>query len=245
LSAGGGRAPRLARWLLMFPDRIEANLDAVRTAGIVSAPPNLWQLSLGVVRMIHRLMFRSHTVGVCTVHAVRRTWRAQWVLGVGGTGGRNCRWDEAVAVGRRSGIANGRPHFVVRRSRHTAVALRLGRQGFLCAVLCITGAERDGALVAPPWRNHLRRLLATGSLRLRFTCLTAQQKREDQRDDDCRREPKQRAPNAWRPLCKHGRVANGDVQGNIARSRIVQSVMDNILNGRWIHLRWHVPSRAI
>jgi len=39
-------------------------------------PPNLWQLGLGVLRMWHRVLFRSETIGTCS-SPVRRTWRAR------------------------------------------------------------------------------------------------------------------------------------------------------------------------
>lgn len=63
--------------LLLAPKRIQSNLGRLERAGLVDEPPNLWQLSLGVLRMWHRLAFRSETVGTCTEFAVRKTWRAR------------------------------------------------------------------------------------------------------------------------------------------------------------------------
>jgi hypothetical protein len=69
--------PWWAHALLLRPARIADNLELVRRAGIVEHTPNLWQLSLGVLRMWHRVLFRSETVGTCTDHPVRHTWRAR------------------------------------------------------------------------------------------------------------------------------------------------------------------------
>lgn len=62
--------------LLLRPARIQAHLDQIREAGLVDRTPNLWQLSLGVVRMQHRMLFRSDSVGTCS-QPVRATWRAR------------------------------------------------------------------------------------------------------------------------------------------------------------------------
>ena len=63
-------------WLvLLHPPTIAARLDQVRDAGLPT--PTLAQVQRGVVRMWHRLVFRSETIGTCTEHAVRDTWRAR------------------------------------------------------------------------------------------------------------------------------------------------------------------------
>lgn len=64
------------RLLLVYPDRVQQRLDALEALG-VQPIPNLWQLELGVVRMWHRTLFRSDTIGTCTAHAVRPTLRAR------------------------------------------------------------------------------------------------------------------------------------------------------------------------
>jgi hypothetical protein len=69
--------PLWARVLLIQPSRIQANLERVRRAGLVERTPNLWQLGLGVLRMWHRLVFRSETIGTCAAHPVRPTLRAR------------------------------------------------------------------------------------------------------------------------------------------------------------------------
>jgi hypothetical protein len=68
------RYPWWAWALLLRPERVEARLSQI------DRPPNLWQVALGVLRMVHRLIFRSQTVGTCD-RPVRNTRRAkllQW-----------------------------------------------------------------------------------------------------------------------------------------------------------------------
>jgi hypothetical protein len=71
------RIPWWAYAILWQPRRIEENLARVARAGLVEEPPNLWQLSLAVIRMWHRLVFRSDTVGTSKSFPVRPTWRAR------------------------------------------------------------------------------------------------------------------------------------------------------------------------
>jgi hypothetical protein len=63
--------------LLWRPRAILANLERLRAAGLVEEVPNLWQVSLGVLRMWHRLIYRTETVGTCREQPVRPTWRAR------------------------------------------------------------------------------------------------------------------------------------------------------------------------
>jgi hypothetical protein len=70
-------APMLARLLLLQPDRVARNLEQVERAQLFDAVPNLWQLSLGVLRMWHRMAFRPDSIGTCREFEVRSTWRAQ------------------------------------------------------------------------------------------------------------------------------------------------------------------------
>lgn len=73
------RIPLHAWLLLLGPRRIDAQLNRVAAAGWPT--PNRWQIELGVLRMWHRTLFRSNTIGTCTEHPVRQTWRArlmQW-----------------------------------------------------------------------------------------------------------------------------------------------------------------------
>lgn len=71
------RLPWHAYALLLQPKRIRRHLQLIEAAGALERTPNLWQLSLGVLRMWHRILFRSETIGTCTQHAVRDNWRAR------------------------------------------------------------------------------------------------------------------------------------------------------------------------
>ena len=67
-------------WLVLWnPGRIQESLALVRDAGIVEKVPSIWQIFLGVARMVHRLVFRTGTVGTCSAQPVRSTWRARWL----------------------------------------------------------------------------------------------------------------------------------------------------------------------
>ncbi|MFS8066600.1 MAG: hypothetical protein ACMG6S_09545 [Byssovorax sp.] len=77
--AGGEPVPLFAWLVLWSPGRVQASLARVRDAAIVEAVPNLWQIFLGVLRMAHRLVFRTDTVGTSLAHAVRSTRRARWL----------------------------------------------------------------------------------------------------------------------------------------------------------------------
>ena len=71
------RTPWHAWYLLLRPRRIRRRLAQLVEAGVLERAPNLWQMELGVLRMWHRLVFRSDTVGMCTDHPVRPNWRAR------------------------------------------------------------------------------------------------------------------------------------------------------------------------
>src|SRR5262245_63462880 len=70
-------APWHAYVILLSPARIDAALARIHAANIVPSTPNRWQISLGVLRMVHRLIFRSETVGTSKAHPVRATLRAR------------------------------------------------------------------------------------------------------------------------------------------------------------------------
>jgi hypothetical protein len=63
--------------VLLAPHRVRANLARVVPAGLATNAPSLWQVELAVLRMWHRILFRSDTIGTCANHPVRPTWRAR------------------------------------------------------------------------------------------------------------------------------------------------------------------------
>ncbi|HEY8518332.1 MAG TPA: hypothetical protein VIS07_22695 [Candidatus Binatia bacterium] len=65
------RFPWHAYLVLIRPSRIARALDAIRASGIVDPVPNLFQIELGVLRMWHRIVFRSETIGTTTEFPVR------------------------------------------------------------------------------------------------------------------------------------------------------------------------------
>jgi len=67
----------LSRLVLIDPDAVAKSLDRVRASGRVPVVPNVWQITLGVLRMWHRVLFRSETIGTCTDFPVRDNWRAR------------------------------------------------------------------------------------------------------------------------------------------------------------------------
>lgn len=71
------RHPRLAYLLVLFPWTIAARLRRLEDSAYSGPVPNLWQVGLGVLRMLHRLTFRSDTIGTCRAQSVRDTWRAR------------------------------------------------------------------------------------------------------------------------------------------------------------------------
>lgn len=70
------KLPWYVRVILVRPAPVLANLDRLRAAGVADLP-NPWQLCLGVLRLWHRVLYRSETVGTCTDGRVRPTWRAR------------------------------------------------------------------------------------------------------------------------------------------------------------------------
>jgi hypothetical protein len=62
---------------LISPPRVLRNLERAIAAGVTTARPNTWQLCLGVIRLWHRLVFRTETIGTSSGPPPRRTWRAR------------------------------------------------------------------------------------------------------------------------------------------------------------------------
>lgn len=67
--------PWHAWMVLLAPRRVVAGLARVAALGWTA--PNLWQVELGVLRMWHRILFRSDTIGTCTLDPPRATLRAR------------------------------------------------------------------------------------------------------------------------------------------------------------------------
>ncbi|MEM9191341.1 MAG: hypothetical protein AAGF12_19375 [Myxococcota bacterium] len=63
--------------LLLRPGCVDEALRRVAETGLVDPVPNLWQVSLGVLRMWHRVIFRFDSIGTSSGPPVRRTWRAR------------------------------------------------------------------------------------------------------------------------------------------------------------------------
>jgi hypothetical protein len=68
--------PWFARLLLIDPAKIERRLADIERSGLVRRVPNAWQISLGVLRMCHRLIFRSEEIGTSS-NPPRPNWRAR------------------------------------------------------------------------------------------------------------------------------------------------------------------------
>lgn len=71
LAVRAERVPWHARLLLVRPSRVLSTLDALGRSGLVETVPNLWQLELGVLRMLHRIVFRPGTIGTAVESRVR------------------------------------------------------------------------------------------------------------------------------------------------------------------------------
>lgn len=93
-----------ARLLLLWPRRIDAHLHRLVDAGLIAGAPTMWQMELAVLRMWHRVLFRGDTVGTCTAHPARRTWRAR-ILRFRPLRFPFLVWERAVAPLDHSGLA--------------------------------------------------------------------------------------------------------------------------------------------
>ena len=99
-----------AHLLLLRPRRVAARLEQVLQQGALQRAPNLWQIELAVLRMWHRILFRSQTIGTCTL-PVRATWRARWLRF------RPLRfpflvWERAIAPWDLSGFLSSHAQFI-------------------------------------------------------------------------------------------------------------------------------------
>jgi hypothetical protein len=75
-SGGAVALPWYVRAILVRPTTVRANLERV-CATYELPQPNEWQLCLGILRLWHRLIFRTETVGTSNSGAVRPTLRAR------------------------------------------------------------------------------------------------------------------------------------------------------------------------
>lgn len=99
--------PLLSRLVLVWPTRVAEGLARVERAGLAPRVPNVWQITLGVLRMMHRVLFRSDTIGTCKTHPVRRTWRAR-LLALRALRFPFLLWERAVAPLDFSGLVSSR-----------------------------------------------------------------------------------------------------------------------------------------
>ncbi len=76
LPADAARVPALYRLLLYRPRQIRRSLIRLYRAGLIDQVPTLWQVTLGVLYMWHRILFRAETIGVGH-EPVRPTRRAR------------------------------------------------------------------------------------------------------------------------------------------------------------------------
>lgn len=70
------RLPWFARVILVDPAAVEAGLARLRRSGAFAEVPNAWQVTLGVLRMWHRVLLRSETIGLSAA-SVRETTRGR------------------------------------------------------------------------------------------------------------------------------------------------------------------------
>ncbi len=74
---GFQRISPLARVLLYNPELVQKNLRLLYQHGHIEAVPNSWQVSMYVLYMWYRIVFRLDTVGTHATDKVRDTWRAK------------------------------------------------------------------------------------------------------------------------------------------------------------------------
>ncbi len=67
----------LSRLLLVAPGRIMKTLQDAQREGLVARAPSRWQLSMGVLRMLHRMRTRPESIGLSVDNAVRAGWGAR------------------------------------------------------------------------------------------------------------------------------------------------------------------------
>ncbi len=68
--------PWWAKVVLLDPAGVARGLERLRASGHFPVVPNEWQITLGILRMVHRMIFRSETIGTSR-RPIRRTLRAR------------------------------------------------------------------------------------------------------------------------------------------------------------------------
>jgi hypothetical protein len=114
--------PIWAYILLGFPGRIQNTLRQIHQVDSLPSP-NLWQVTLGAMRMLHRLIFRSETIGTCSDSPVRQTWRAK-ILKLRPLRIPCLIYERAIAPLDLTGLASSRERII----RHLIAAHHDGRQ---------------------------------------------------------------------------------------------------------------------
>lgn len=64
------------KFVLRNPERVAWHLEKLHAHGRIDVRPNLWQVTMGVMYMLHRMVFRPATIGLDD-SPVRKTWRAR------------------------------------------------------------------------------------------------------------------------------------------------------------------------
>ncbi len=71
------RAPLLSHLLLLSPTRVAEMLRIIEARGVIAEAPNVWQITLGVMRMLHRMWSRPESIGLSVDRPPRTTLRAK------------------------------------------------------------------------------------------------------------------------------------------------------------------------
>ncbi|MCA9774791.1 MAG: hypothetical protein KC466_20390 [Myxococcales bacterium] len=81
MATGAGSRDEAIAWyhwpLLLRPDRILTHLEMLKDQGRIDEVPSLWQVYMGILYMVHRIVRRPETVGVHPTAKVRGTLRAK------------------------------------------------------------------------------------------------------------------------------------------------------------------------
>ena len=187
--------PALSWLVLLAPRKVQGRLAEAQAAGRIRHAPTAWQVTLGVLRMWHRVFFRPETIGTCTDFSPRSTWRAQ-VLRFRPLRGPFLLWERAIAPWDQTGLLSStervRRHLLGAHHDRVQFAydfeLLLLRPGALEAVRDEAAAVVDGSHPRADWlrdltvyeRYHEELLAAAGAVLDGAPLLSP----EEQRDPD-------------------------------------------------------------